>query len=455
MKMQFEGRFYQQLIQIALPITLQSLIQSSLNTVDTVMVGKLGEASIAGVGLANQVFFIYMMFLFGINSGISIFHSQFYGKGDYLAIRKCLGYAIKLGLIVSLPFLLAGLLFSERVIGIFVEDPVVIAIGADYLRIISTSLLMTAISFSIATALRSIGHSSVPMVNSFIVLTLNTFLNYVFIFGAFGFPALGVKGAAWATVASRCVEILLFIYVIQKKHRYLAGRFEELFKIDKQLSQRIWHTLLPVILNESLWGIGISIYLFAYAKLGTDALAAFQISNTLFRLFFVLNMGMANACQVMIGQQLGGESYQVAIAYAHRFVKLSLIFGVCTGGLMILMGPFILPFFNVSAAVGRDVLYTLYGLGFMMAPKTLSAVYIVGILRGGGDTKYSLFLEIFNVYLIGIPLSFIGVLIFKLPIYWVVFLTNFEEITKAILGTRRLHSNKWAKNMVSGIYEED
>jgi putative MATE family efflux protein len=443
--------YYQQLVVIAIPITLQNLIQSSLNTVDTIMVGKLGEASIAGVGLANQFFFIFLMLLFGINSGTSIFHSQFHGKEDFASIRKCFGFSVKIGLAMSLPFSIGGIFFAPLVLRLFIADPTVIAIGADYLRILSISFIITAVSFSYSTALRSIGHSSVPMMISLVVLTTNTVLNYCLIFGVFGFPKLGVEGAAWATAASRFIEVILFWVIVQKEHGFLHGSFSEMFAIDQKLAQRIWHTILPVVLNETLWGIGVSVYLIAYAKLGTEAVAAYQISNTVFRLFFVLNIGIANACQVMIGQQLGKEDYGTAIAYARRFVKLGVIVGVVLGALMAATGPLILPFFNVSKTVWQDVQYTLWGMGLMMAPKTVSMIYIVGILRGGGDTRYSLYLEIINVYLIGIPLSFIGVLVFHLPIYWVVLLTNVEEVTKALLGTHRLLSNKWAKNVVSDL----
>jgi len=445
------NHYYRQLITIAIPITLQNLVQSSLNTVDTVMVGKLGEASIAGVGLANQFFFIFLMILFGINSGTSIFHSQFHGKGDYLSIRKCFGYSLKIGLLMSAPFTIIGVFFAPQVLALFINDPAVILIGAGYLRIIALSFIITAVSFSYSTALRSIGHSSVPMMISLVVLTTNTLLNYVLIFGAFGFPEMGVNGAAWATAVSRIIELAVFWVIVQNNHTYLHGSFQELFNIDKKLAGRILHTIIPVVLNERLWGIGVSIYLIAYAKLGTEALAAYQISNTIFRLFFVLNIGIANACQVMIGQQLGKENFDEAIIYARRFVKLGVIVGVVIGGLMALTGPLVLPFFNVSEVVYRDTLYTLWGMGLMMAPKTVSMIYIVGILRGGGDTKFSLYLEIINVYLIGIPLSFIGVLVFQLPIYWVVLLTNIEEVTKAIVGTHRLLTNKWAKNVVSDL----
>ncbi len=443
--------YYRQLFSIAIPITLQNLIQSSLNTVDTIMVGKLGEVSIAGVGLANQFFFIFLMFLFGINSGTSIFHSQFHGKGDYVSIRKCFGYSLKIGLLTSIPFSIVGIFFAPMIIGIFSSDPLVLQVGSDYLRIIAYSFVITAVSFSYSSALRSIGFSNIPMMISLVVLTMNTLLNYVLIFGLFGFPRLGVAGAAWATAVSRLIEVAAFWMVVHKGHKYLHGSFAAIFQIDPKLAARIKHTIVPVVLNESLWGIGVSIYLIAYAMLGTDALASYQISNTVFRLFFVLSIGFANACQVMIGQQLGRSDFKTAIEYAHRFVKLGLVVGVIIGGAMAVMGPLLLPFFKVSPGVWKDVQYTLWGMGLMMAPKTLSAIYVVGILRGGGDTKFSLYLEILNVYLIGIPLSFIGVMLFHLPIYWVVLLTNVEEVTKAIAGTHRLISNKWAKNVVSDL----
>lgn len=441
--------FLKAMIAIALPIALQNLITSSLNMVDTLMISNLGEASIAAVGLANQVFFFYTIINFGIHSGSSIFISQYWGKRDVKNIRKILGISLFLTTIAGVIFTLAGFFFPRVLMNVFTHEEEVVRLGAEYLKTVSLSYLITGISFAYSIALRSTGRPKVPMMISAISFITNTFFNYVLIFGKLGFPALGVRGAALGTLMARVVEIIFLFYVVYKEIGPLSATLKELLDWDRSFIKKYVDTISPVVLNEAFWSLGQIMYSIAYARIGKEATAAVQLTMTIQNIFFVLVRGLANACAVMIGNKIGrGESKEEIYDYAIKFLSISLLTGVILGGIMGLTPDLTLKLFkNLEPEVYRSakLLLTFMGLTFFIRSYTATA--IVGVLRGGGDTKYSMILEMGAVWLIGVPLAFIGALVFKLPVYWVFLLATAEELFKFIVSIPRIVSKKWIKSL--------
>lgn len=441
--------FLKAMIAIALPIALQNLITSSLNMVDTLMISNLGEASIAAVGLANQVFFFYTIINFGIHSGSSIFISQYWGKRDVKNIRKILGISLFLTTIAGVIFTLAGFFFPRVLMNVFTHEEEVVRLGAEYLKTVSLSYLITGISFAYSIALRSTGRPKVPMMISAISFITNTFFNYVLIFGKLGFPALGVRGAALGTLMARVVEIIFLFYVVYKEIGPLSATLKELLDWDRSFIKKYVDTISPVVLNEAFWSLGQIMYSIAYARIGKEATAAVQLTMTIQNIFFVLVRGLANACAVMIGNKIGrGESKEEIYDYAIKFLSISLLTGVILGGIMALTPDLTLKLFkNLEPEVYRSakLLLTFMGLTFFIRSYTATA--IVGVLRGGGDTKYSMILEMGAVWLIGVPLAFIGALVFKLPVYWVFLLATAEELFKFIVSIPRIVSKKWIKSL--------
>lgn len=443
--------FYNIMLGIAIPITVQNLISTSLNMVDTVMIGRIGENELASVGIANQIFFLFILMAFGINSGASIFIAQYWGKKDVQNIRKVLGLTLILGGVVSLFFSIAAFFTPDFILGLFTEDPKVVEIGSKYLRIVSLSYIVTMVSFAYGFASRSVGQAKLPMYISAISLGINTLLNYLLIFGKLGFPMMGVEGAALATVISRVIEMSILLFVIYKNDETLAAKFSEMVAFSKPFIKKFFDTTLPVILNESFWSLGMVMYTAAYGRIGTGALAAIQIASTIQNIFLVINKGLANASAVMLGNQLGSNHKEKAIAYAFTFLFLGITVGLALGVIMYLCAPLTLYFFEVSEGVYRDTIKIIIVMSIFMFIKIYNAIVIVGVLRSGGDTKFALILEIGSVWLIGVPLAFVGALLWKLPIYWVVFLVSLEEIVKAIVGLPRVLSTKWAKNVVDEL----
>lgn len=446
-----DKKFYKTMITIAIPIAIQNLISSSLNMIDNLMISRLGVSELASVSLANQFFFLFVLLLFGINSGAGIFISQFWGRKDIKNIRRVLGIALISGGILSLIFSGFAYFTPKLIMSIFIKDIEVINLGSKYLKIASISYVITSITFAFSFASRSIGHAKLPMVVTSISLGINTLLNYLLIFGNFYFPQLGVEGAAIATLISRIIELTILLRVIYKKGYILAANFSELFDITKSFLKRFFNTTTPVILNEAVWSLGMTMYAIAYARIGEKATASIQIANNIQNIFMVISMGLGNACAVMIGNQIGSDNRKKALDYAKKYCFIGPIVGLIIGGLLYLLSPVILYLFNTSSDVEGSVRKILLVMGIFMFIKVFNVVLIVGIFRGGGDTKFSLLLEAASVWLIGVPLAFLGAHIWNLPIYLVVLLVSFEEVVKAIIGIPRLISKKWVRNVVKSM----
>lgn len=441
--------FLKAMIAITLPIALQNLITSSLNMVDTLMISSLGEASIAAVGLANQIFFFYAIINFGIHSGSSIFISQYWGKEDVPNIRRVLGISLLLTTIIGIIFTVAGFFFPQVLMNIFTHEEEVVRLGADYLRVVSLSYLITGVSFAYSIALRSTGRPKVPMMISGISFITNTVFNYILIFGKFGMPALGVKGAALGTLIARSVEIAFLFYVVYRDIGPLSATIKDLFDWDRSFLKRFIDTISPVVINETFWSLGQIMYAIAYARIGKEATAAIQLTNTIQNIFFVFVRGLANACAVIIGNMIGrGEDEEAIYDYAKKFLWISVATGVVLGGILALTPDLTLKLFrNLDADVYTSARNLLIIMGLSFVVRSYNSTAIVGVLRGGGDTKYSMILEIFAVWGIGVPLAFIGALVLDFPVYIVFLLVTLEEVFKFIVSIPRIISKKWIKEL--------
>ncbi len=439
--------FLKTMIAIVVPIALQNLIISSLNMVDTLMISGLGEASIAAVGLANQIFFFFNVINFGIHSGSSIFISQYWGKEDIPNIKRVLGLSLFLTIVVGMVFTIAGFFFPRVLMNVFTHEEEVVRLGISYLRTVSLSYVITGISFAYSIALRSTGRPKVPMVISGISFITNTVFNYLLIFGKFGFPALGVKGAALGTLIARLVEITFLFYIVYREIDALSASLKELIDWNKAFIKKYIDIITPVVMNEGFWALGQIMYSIAYARIGKEAAAAVQLTNTIQNIFFVFVRGLANACAVIIGNKIGrGEDEKDVYDYAIKSLSMSLVVGGILGGIMAITPDITLKIFsNLNPDLYRSAKLLLIFMGIAFSIRSYNATAIVGVFRGGGDTKYSMILEMGAVWLIGVPLGFLASLVFKYPVYIVFLFVISEEIFKFIISIPRIVSRKWIK----------
>ena len=445
-------KFYKTLITLCIPIIIQNLLSNLINMVDTIMVGGLGEISVASIGIANQYFFLYNMALSGIIGGASLFIAQFYGKNDKLNIRKITGLSVISALMIGITFMIVALFSPKFIIYFFSKDLDVIKVATNYFSIIGFCYLIIALSNVFSMGSRSIRNPKLGMICSTISLFINIILNYVFIFGKLGMPALGASGAAIATVIARIIELILlvsYIYFIKDDYE-LRFTFKDIKLINKDLLKAYISKTTPTFLNDTLWAFGTVLYAVAYSKAGTSAIAASQIASSTGNFFIVTAVCVAIGSSIMIGNELGADNIKKAIHYSKKFAILVTLVGAIFGLLLIISIPGLIKLFSVSDQLMPDIKKIFVIMGILMALKTFNTFIIIGVLRSGGDTKYALFLEMGCMWIVSLPLTFFAA--YKgLPIYILVGLTYTEEVVKFIFGVPRAISKKWAQNLVKNI----
>lgn len=443
-------KYFSMLTSLALPIALQNLISTSLSFVDTLMIGQIGVNEIAGVGLGNQIFFLYSLLIFGIGSGSSVFISQFYGANQIKKIQGVMLLAFSIALFGGLIFAILSVFFPELVLSIFTTDVAVIGIGKQYLQIVGFSYLFTAISSITSITLRATRNAKTPLLVTFTSLGFNALFNYFLIFGIGPFPELGVKGAAIATFLARLLELVLITILSRRNNSPAKFSLREARKyVNKDFILPYIRTCAPVVLNEFFWALGMTAYRVVYARMGTDILASTNVSNSIGDLFFTLVLGVGNAAGVMIGNKIGQKDESGAITYAKWLTYTSIVIGLFFGALKTLTSSYLPTLFNVGPEIYEMIRKTLFLQGFAMVFQAWNTVNIVGILRGGGDTKFAFFTEMGSVWLVGVPCAIISGLVFKLPIYWVCLIVCMDEISKIAISTPRIISKKWVHNLTN------
>ena len=449
----FEDRFYyKELFRIGLPVMIQNLIFSGLLMIDNVMIGGLGDTAISAVGIANKLSFVFILLLFGVNSGACMFSAQFWGKGDTVAVRKVLGISLRICLLAAIPFFLVSQFLPRQVMTFFIRDPRVIEQGAIFLRIIGWSYVIQAISAAYAIQGRGVGRTRPAMYASVMALALNTVLNYGLIYGRLGLPALGVAGSATATLVARSVELAILLGIIYGNKYELAASFSEMSGFSRDFLRRFVKPVLPVIVNEILWAIGVSMYTFFYGMQGVMATTTAQIVEVMHGLFFSLFFGLGSSCGVMIGNQIGAGKEDLARAYAKRSVLLGIGMGLVMGIALAAGAPLFLGFFNVGPEILHACRLAAYVFAGTMFIRAINLIMVVGVCRNGGDTVFAALIDVLSPWCVGIPMAALGVMVLKWPIYLVMALVSLEEVVKAVFGIWRLLSGKWLNNLVRDLH---
>jgi putative MATE family efflux protein len=453
--------FLSRTFAITIPIALQNLLNNVLNLVDTLMIGRLGETTVAAIGLANKVFFVFCLLMFGICSGSGILASQYYGKRELVNIQRVLKMSLMIGLGASILFVIPGIFFPKLVMRIFTPSSDMIEIGAVYLGIIAISYPLTAITNCYVAVLRSMNYVKLPVAITTISIIVNVIFNYGLIFGKFGMPELGVAGAAIATLIARVVEVgaLLIIVYLHKAGdggvgdfihtKYVKAKENGVAFLHRAFVGKYLSTAAPVIANEFMWGLGVTMYSLVYGRMGDTATAAITITGTVEQVALVLFFGICNAAAVILGNEMGADKLDKAEQHAKYYMVL--LFGLSIIGaiIVVLVKEPVIGIFQMPETVNHYIRLCILTFAFYTPIRMLNCLIIVAILRSGGDTKAALFLDVSSVWLIGIPMAVLGGLVLKLPIYYVYAMITTEEIYKFVFGLRRYRKKKWLKNIVA------
>ncbi len=463
----FTTRFF----TLAIPLVIQSLLNSSLSFFDTLMVGQLGETAIAAVGLGNQLLFFTMLFFFGISSGVSILIAQFWGKKNVAMIHRVMGLGYTIAITGSVLFTLIALTVPELVLRIFTPDPLVIEQGSTYLRTVGASYLFLGPACIIEATFKSTENMKIPTISTAISLTTNCIGNAVLIFGLGPFPELGIMGAAIATVFARALHLTILLTISyrrshsapainttnagsasnntpQRMRKHISGApLSAMMHFHKPLVKKFIVVALPVLAHELCWSMGMMVYKAVYARMGTNILASINIAEGMANLFFIVAVAIAHSSAVMLGNTLGKGELQQAETYGVRFLKMAFVSGLALMGIL-MVSAFILPHLVQVTPTSKTYIRNILLIrSFFLPIMSFNITLFISILRSGGDTKAAFLIENSAVWLWGVPVAFLAGLVLQLPIYWVVALVWGEDLIKMSLGVWRVKSGKWLNDL--------
>lgn len=424
-----DKNFLRKTVMIALPVAMQGMLNTVVNLVDNLMIGSLGSTAIASVGLANKVFFVFTLLVFGINSGSGVLAAQYWGNQDVKSIKKVLGLALSLAVTGSAAFMIPACANPRMLMRIFTTSEASIGMGAAYLAVAAFSYPCTAVTNTYVGMLRAVNRVKEPVVISCAAIVTNIVFNYILIFGKFGAPAMGVVGAALATLIARVVEMTLILCVVYLGRTPLAGGARDLFGWSRAFLRKFFVTALPVICNEFIWGLGTTIYSMAYGRMGDDAVAAITIATTIQDLVVVLFQGLSAATAVILGNEMGAGNLKRAETYGKNFFILQFLVTVVMAGVCVSLRWSFISLYQpgISDGVAQSVSRCIIVFALFSPFRMFNYVNVVGVLRSGGDTAMCLFIDTSGVWFIGIPLAFIGGLWLKQPIHIVYAMVTLEE----------------------------
>lgn len=439
------------MLTLAVPIAVQNLLTSSFTLVDTLMVGQLGDISLAAVGMAGQWSWLLNMLTFGICSGAAVFFSQFFGEGNKKGFLHTYGLSLGSGLLFALLFMLIGFFAPEAVIRIFNRDAAVLENGARYLKIAVFSYPAIMLNMLVNMVLRSTRRVKLPMIVSFFTTALNAVLDYALIFGAFGLPALGIRGAAIATVISAWSgPVLIFVISAFRKDEVFFAPFRSLFGFDSAFVGQFAKKAFPVMMNETLWGLGTVCYNAIFSNMGYEYTAAVSILRTFENIAFAFFAGMTNAASVVIGQDIGRGEIRMGVQNARRYMIIVPLTCLLVGTFVLFFRDGLISIFNMTGSISEKTLSAARGIllvyALEIAIRNIPYVAIVGIFRAGGDTKNGMKFEMMSLWAISVPMTFISAFVLKLP-FVAVFAISYicEDYLKAVLCLRHFVRNKWLK----------
>ncbi len=437
--------FYKSVFALVLPMAIQNLINVAVTSADVIMLGKVGETALSGSSLAGQVQFILTLFFFGLTSGAAILTAQYWGKGDTRTIEIVMGIALRFALIVGVIFTAAVLLFPYPIMRIFSPEEDVIREGVRYLRVVAPSYLFMSVTIIYLNIMRSVERVIISTVVYLVSLFLNIILNAIFIFGLLGCPAMGIAGAALGTTIARGAELAI-VLLYSARNKVVRLRVRDIFVHDKLLLSDFIR-ILPVTLNELMWGAGISMNAVIIGHMGSSAVAANSVAQVTRNLATVVAFGIANAAAIMIGKENREIDYGRAEDYANRFVKLTLAAGVAGGLIILLVRPIVMATMNVTPEAHRYMSVMMLIMSYYVIAQAYNTTMVVGIFRAGGDAKFGLIMDVSTMWGGSILLGAIFAFVFHWSVPAVYAVIMGDELIKVPLTTIRYKSKKWLRNV--------
>ena len=445
-KINFHDEFYQKLKLLVLPITMQQFMLALVSATDAIMLGAVSQTSLSAVSLAGQIQFVLNLFISGISAGSGIMAAQYWGKKDAASIEEVMPIALRTNLIFSGAFTVFAAA-PEVLMRIFTSDPALIESGAVYLRAVSLSYLLCGISQIYLILLKNTGYATVSSRISCTAVVVNIICNAILIYGLLGLPALGIQGAAYATVAARLVE-LIWSYLETKQSGRVQIIWKKMFRAaDAVLTKDFWRYTTPVLGAALVWGIAYVSYSVIMGHMGSDAVAANSITTIAKNILSCLIRGVSGGAGVLIGNLLGAGELDKAKVYGGRLTRMAIVVGMTTGGLLMLISPLIVRFAPLSETAAEYLQYMLIFCGCNIMAQSVNTTVLDGIFCAGGDSKFDMKGNLGAMWCFSVPFGFFAAFVLKWPVMVVYCIVNLDEIVK--IPAVYLHYKKyiWVRNI--------
>lgn len=436
---------------LVIPMALQNLINTGVSACDVFMLGKVGETALSASSLARQVQYIMSLFLFGLTSGATVLTAQYWGKGDKKTIERILAMGMCMAVAVTAIFTLVSLLMPETLIRIFTNESEVIREGVKYLRIVAFSYIAIGITDVYLYIMRSVERIKVATAVYLSSLICNVILNAVFIFGMFGCPAMGIRGAALATLLARILELILVIGYAKIYNREILFRMKYFFHMDSGLLKDFLVCAVPVILNEVLWGIANSASTAILGHMGSAAVAANSVAQVTKEMSMVVSFGISNAAAIYLGKTIGEKKYEHARAYAERFIKLSILLGIGSAVIILLSSQMIIMVMAMTPLTKDYLRFMMCVMAYYAVAQTLDETVIVGIFRSGGDTRFGLIIDLTAMWGCSVLLGAAAAFVFHCSVPVVYALLMSDELVKIPIIWGRYKNCSWIRNITREI----
>ncbi len=438
--------FYRDLVTLAIPISLQNLITFAVNFADNLMIGTLGDDAISGVYVGNQMQTVLQMFVAGIEGAILILAAQYWGRKDTGSIRKVVSIGVKFALGVGIVTTLAAVLFPEALIRLFTSEPGVVREGTAYLQIVGFTYLFFCVSQVMIASMRSVETAKIGLYISIMTLLVNISLNYVLIFGKLGFPALGVKGAAIATLASRILEMLVSVVYVFAVDRKLRFGFRDLLHTDRQLLKDFVRYGLPIIGGQVVWSVNMLANTKILGSYSAGVIAATSITGMLHNLIYVWMNGLSSAVGIITGKTVGAGRYQQMKEYAKTVQMIFLFVGLISGALVLLFRDPFIGLYNASAEAQMYSRQFINVISVTIVGTCYQAACLFGLVKSGGDISFVFKNDTIFVFLVVIPSALLAQHFAAAP--WVVFAClKSDQILKCFVAVVKINRFNWMKNL--------
>ena len=438
--------FIQKLLTLVIPIAFQQFMLSLVSASDALMLGMLTQDALSAVSLAGQITFVENLFFAAMAIGLSMLAAQYWGKGDKAAVERIFAYVMKITVVVSFLFFIAGFIIPGVLMRIFTNEQNLIEGGRIYLRTVSLAFLLTGISQVCLCILKNTGRAVKSSVISSVSVVVNIILNAIFIFGWLGLPEMGIAGAALATVIARAIEVAWCVIETAKKNS-IKLKLYYMMHDDKVLRHDFWKYSFPVLGNEIVWGVGFTMYSVIMGHPGSDAVAANSIAGIVKNLVSCFCLGLGSGAGIMVGNELGAGRLDKAKEYGGRLCRMSVLCGVASGIVMLVLSPLIFAVTNLSVTSNTYLKWMLVMCSCYMVGKSVNGTTIAGIFCAGGDSGFGFLCDTVTMWCITVPLGFLTAFMLKLPVLAVYFIVNLDEIVKLPAVYRHYKKYKWVKDL--------